>query len=209
MTLDRDTVDKSKEFIENKKQAINLQAAVADAYYAHSSQPRLGNMVPDEDEMLLKDADAKDYAEAKFNLNKHCAETLIDGNPMEYSLRCTELAKTALLALPERTEEAINIIKNAAINCIMQKDADFAARGMLGVATSLCDIAEKRPDLQVAVRSGLQDIIAADKKAQEFGPADNLRYAIKRRRMQDVLLPQKSASVEKAIADRMLANVNE
>lgn len=120
-----------------------------------------------------------------------------------------DLSKTVLLALPEKAKESVYIIKNAAIKCIREKDDHFASRGMLDVASALCDIAEKRPDLTMTIRDCIDEITSADKKTQEFGPAANLRFAIKKRNMQDVLLIKEPLSPEKMMTGNLLNKVKE
>ncbi len=152
-----------------------LNKRLADEFYKIFGGPRIGNMViEDNDNSILKEPDGRAYAKAKFDLNKFYSEKLLDDNPLNLSARYRELSKTVLLALPEKTQEAINLIKNSAIKCIEEKDSVFASRAMTGVGIALSNIANKKPELHDSVKEAVDAIIATDKDKKGFGPAKSL-----------------------------------
>ena len=59
MVADRETVDKNKELVK-KKELINLQTELADAYYECTKhRGRIGDLAPYEDDNILKESGVK------------------------------------------------------------------------------------------------------------------------------------------------------
>lgn len=193
MISDTEIHDKRKQHVDDRKEAMELRERLLEAYTKCTGKyPFGGIVVEDNDESIIKKSTSKEYAEAKFALHQHYLEKILDNNPMEFGSHCKELSKTVRLSLSDRTEEAIGIIKESAINCIAEKDIHYATRAMTGVAIALCDIAKDKPEFQPLIRDSVGAIMAVDKTKAQFSPSSNLEFVIQRMSMQNNLLPTKS-----------------